>query len=181
MAPGTCLSASPPLLEFIWGALRPTYPTMSPPESRCRGSSADRSPTRRRVPLSWFFTTPAVCSIGRALGVLHPSARQGSHRFSCDAGTANRPEGQSCVVHSRAFPMRRSHPSKKSPLLQPFRVSATVAFLVLRLSMSRAETRLAERPSPSRRCSATGSVVPKRCFQHPSTLSFHGLGSPPGP
>ena len=70
------------------------------------------------------------------------------------------PEGQSCVVRCRASPTRRSHPSKKSPLSQPFRVTAAVALLALRLPVNRAETRLAERPSPSGRCSAPGSVVP---------------------
>jgi hypothetical protein len=70
------------------------------------------------------------------------------------------PVGQSCVVRCRASPTRRSHPSKKSPLSQPFRVTAAVALLALRLPVNRAETRLAERPSPSGRCSAPGSVVP---------------------
>ena len=119
-------SSRRPLLS--WDSVFPLPPVYLPRvhSQEPRPPSDRRCQTSGRVPPSWFRTTTTVFSTRELRVCCTPQPTKGSTRFMRAATTP--PEGGQATGQS---PRRGSHPSKTFPHQQPYRITASVAFLSL--------------------------------------------------
>jgi hypothetical protein len=145
VGPSGSFRAHAPLVNFASSLERPVGPGAPPPrlpaalalssrEIRCvisphSTSSTASTPndvaiafgqlesTSQRVPPTWFLTTSTVYSAKEFPGLLHPGTERGSPRFQPQPPLASRPPKRTRASgRPQLFPLRPSHPSKKSSL-----------------------------------------------------------------
>jgi hypothetical protein len=104
-------------------------PQLRPLPAMLPSPSADQNQLASPVPPLWFCTTSTACSAGKFRACCIP-VPEGVRRVSVPQpplATASSEEDPLASGRPQPFPLRPSHPSKKSPRPQPRRITATLA------------------------------------------------------